>query len=318
MRIIPVLFPSDLGRSERGKPVNTGLRGAPDVLLDLLEEQGVRFGRPVALTVPQPDEPDEELSPLKFDQLHIEAANRLAGAVEEINADANFPLILGGDHTAVFGHLLGHSKPHPQGIGLAVLADPSADLNFPAPPVFSSDRKRLRADPEVTLDGNAAGMALAGVLRRFPSGSALSELLAECSLDASHTSVVGLRGPETAQLKSLERKLDIELWRMERLELDGEQAYRSMLERHLARGPIALSIDVRGIDPGLLCAVNEPVPDGLDWSFLKRSLEQCLPHVDRILGLDICEFDPSHDSVHSVGQVRLAETIAPFLRKISR
>ncbi|MBX2811137.1 MAG: arginase family protein [Myxococcales bacterium] len=317
MRIIPILCPSDLGRSDRGNPTSTGLRGAPDVLLDLLEEQGVRFGRPVALTVPVLGEPDDEFSPLKFDELLKTAALQLASAVADINADANFPLILGGDHTAMFGHLLGHSERHPQGIGLAVLADPSGDLGFPGRPVYE-DRKRLGSDPEVTETGNAASMVLAGVLRHFPAGSAMAECLKASALDPSHTSVVGLRGLETAQLKSLERKLPIELWRMERLELDGEQAYRSMLERHLAKGPIALSIDVRGIDPGLLAAVNQPVPDGLDWSFIKRSLEQCLPHVDRILGLDICEFDPSEDTVHSVGQVRLAETIAPFLRKITR
>ncbi|MEL6185221.1 MAG: arginase family protein [Myxococcota bacterium] len=317
MRIIPVLYPSDLGRSARGQPADTGLRGAPDVLLDLLEEQGVRFGRPVTIPVPSP-EADPEGAHLKFEALHVEASATLAEAVADINAEANFPLILGGDHSALFGHVLGHSLRHPEGIGLAVLADPTGDLEFPAEPIFDSDRKRLRTDPEVTSTGEAARMALSGVLGRFPESMPLAERLSQCAVDGEQTSVVGLRGPETAQLRKIEKVTQLELWRMERLELDGEQAYRSMLERHLSRGPIALSIDVRGVDPGLLSAVNDPVSDGLDWSFIKRSLEQCLPHVDRILGLDICEFDPSHDSVHSVGQVRLAETLAPFLRKIVR
>lgn len=317
MRIIPILYPSDLGRSARGQPAETGLRGAPDVLLDLLEEQGVRFGRPVTIPVASP-EADPEDAPLKYERLHVEASATLAEAVADINAEANFPLILGGDHSALFGHVLGHSLRHPEGVGLAVLADPRGDLEFPAPPIFDTDRKRLRTDPTVTATGEAARMALAGVLGRFPVGTPLAARLSECAVDAEQTSVVGLRGSESAQLRRLETATGVEVWRMERLELDGEQAYRSVLERHLARGPIALSIDVRGIDPGLLSAVNDPVSDGLDWSFLKRSLEQCLPHVDRILGLDICEFDPSHDSVHSVGQVRLAETLAPFLRKIVR
>lgn len=317
MRIIPILFPSDLGRSERGEPSTNGLRGAPDVLLDLLEEQGVRFGRPVTLPVPEA-ESEDPTTPLKFDAQHVAAADVLAEAVADINAEANFPLILGGDHTALIGHVLGHSLRHPQGVGLAVLADPSGDLQFPAEPIYDTDPKRLRSDPEVTSTGDVAGMALAGVLKRFPPGSALAAKLEGSAVDPTQTSVVGIRGRETAQVKQLEKETGIEVWRMERLELDGEQSYRSMLERHLAFGPISLSIDVRGIDPGLLSAVNEPITDGLDWSFVKRSLEQCLPHVDRILGLDICEFDPSHDSVHSVGQVRLAETIAPFLRKIVR
>lgn len=317
MRIVPILFPSDLGRSDRGAPFASGFRGAPDVLLDLLEDQGIRFGRPVVVEVPRPEGPDAEDAPLKFDALHVVAATRLAEAVAATNAEGNFPLILGGDHTTLFGHLLGHAKRHPEGFGLAVLADARDDLLFPAPPVFSN-KKRLREDPEVTRDGDAHAMALAGVLRHFPKGTALATALEGCTLTPDHTSVVGVRTPPTAQVKRLRRKSKLEVWDMERLEFDGEQTYRSMLERHLARGPIALSIDVRGIDPELMGAVHGPVPDGLDRAFLKRSLEQCLPHRDRILGLDICELDPSADAPGSIGQVRFAETLGPFLRKLVR
>jgi arginase family enzyme len=105
---------------------------------------------------------------------------------------------------------------------------------------------------------------------------------------------------------------------MERIEFDGESAYRSVLTQHLSRGPIVLSVDVTGLDPDLMTAVREPVPDGLDWSFLKRTLEQCLPHVDRILGLDICELDPTRDDAHQGALIRFAETVGPFLRKLGR
>jgi arginase family enzyme len=65
-------------------------------------------------------------------------------------------------------------------------------------------------------------------------------------------------------------------------------------------------------------AVRTAFPDGLDWSFLKRSLEQCVPHVDRILGLDICGLDPSRDDAYKSAASRLAETLAPFLQKLRR
>lgn len=318
MRIIPVLFPSDLGRSDRGRPVDTGLRGAPDVLLDLLEEQGVRFGRPVVLDVPTPEEPDPEDAPLKFDGLLTEASQALAEAVADINARADFPLILGGDHTALLGHVLGHSKRHRQGIGLAVLADARADLHVPGTPLYDTEPERLRTDPATTPTGDAAGMVLAATLRSFPEGTRLAEAMRASTVEPSRSSVVGVRGPTDAQVARLERRAEVEIWRMERLELDGEQSYRSRLERHLAQGPIALSIDLSGIDPDLLSAVNDPIPDGLDWSFLKRSLEQCVPHIDRVLGLDICELDPAKEEVHGVAQVRFAETVAPFLRRIAR
>jgi arginase family enzyme len=105
---------------------------------------------------------------------------------------------------------------------------------------------------------------------------------------------------------------------MERIEFDGESAYRSVLTQHLSKGPIVLSVDVSGLDPDLMTAVRSPVPDGLDWTFLKRTLEQCLPHVDRILGLDICELDPTRDDAHQGALIRFAETVAPFLRKLGR
>jgi arginase family enzyme len=135
---------------------------------------------------------------------------------------------------------------------------------------------------------------------------------------AKQTSIVGVRAPAWAQIKANEKTAKIEVWRMERVELDGEAAYRSILQRHLSAGPIALSIDVTGLDPHLMTAVRRPNSDGLDWSFLKRTLDQCVPHIDRILGLDIAELDPTRDDAHHGAMSRFAETLAPFLRRIAR
>ena len=316
MRIIPVLFPSDLGRSDRGHYVEGGVRGAPDLLLDVLEGEGVRFGRPVTIPVPPPTEDASEDTPLKFEAEHAQAAEALAAAVADINAEADFPLILGGDHTALFGHVLGHSARHPQGIGLGVLADAMTDLYYPGTPVYE-DRQKLKQDETATPTGDANRMVVAGALRQFPKEGTLGQLLEKSSVQASQTSIVGVRTPDTKQVRTLERRTGIEVWRMERLELDGEQAYRSLLNQHLARGPIVLSVDVGGLDPDLMTAVTDPVPDGLDWSFLKRTFEQCIPHVDRILGIDICELDPTKDDAHKLAQIRFAETFAPFLKKIA-
>ncbi len=50
MRVVPILFPSDLGRSDRGRYQEGGERGAPDVILDVLESEGVRMACHDALT----------------------------------------------------------------------------------------------------------------------------------------------------------------------------------------------------------------------------------------------------------------------------
>ncbi len=237
--------------------------------------------------------------------------------VEEVNAEADFPLILGGDHTAMMGHVLGHSLRHERGIGLAVLASAHTGLLRPGTPVYG-DKAKLRSDAQATATGDAHRMAMSAALRRIPESFALGEAMKKSAVKADRTSVVGVRAPSTAQIRAAEQASGIDVWSMERLEFDGEQPYRSMLTRSLAAGPIALSIDVGGLDPDLMAAVSDPIPDGLDWSFLKRSLEQAVPHIDRVLGLDICELDPHRDIAQSRGMTRFIEAIAPFLRKISR
>lgn len=317
MRIVPVLFPCDLGRSDRGSYVQGGERGAPDVLLDALEGEGVRLARPIAVPVEVPSDADPADAPLKFDAALTRATVALAEVVEKVNAEADFPLILGGDHTALMGHVLGHSRRHAAGIGLAVLADAYLDLELPAPPVFE-DAARLRKDPEVTATGDAQRMALSGALGSIPITFALGEALAKVAVQKKQASVVGVRASRSAQVRAQERKAGIEVWDMERLELDGESDYRSLLTRHLSAGPIVLSLDVTGLDPDMMTAVRDAPPDGLDWSFLKRTLEQCLPHEPRLLGMDICGLDHNQDDAHQGGLSRFVDTIAPFLRRLVR
>lgn len=315
MRIVPVLFPCDLGHSDGGAYVEGGERGAPDILLDQLEGEGVRLATPVSVPVPVPEHPADRDAVLKFDRELRAATVSLAEVVAGINRDANFPLILGGDHTALWGHVLGHSIQHPDGVGIAVLADAVADLEAPGVPAHG-DKAILKSDPSRPKTGDGARMVLAGALRRFDPQTEMAQALQKSSAVPKQVSVAGVRAAETAQTKQQLKTTQVDVWTMERLELDGESAYRSVLNRHLAQGPILLSVDVCGIDPHLMPAVRESFGDGLDWSFLKRSLEQCVPHVDRLLGLDVCGLDPTRDDAYKMASGRLAETLAPFLQRL--
>ena len=316
MRIVPVLFPSDLGHSERGAWSEGGERGAPDLLLGLLESEGVRISAPVTVPVPRPDAAEGPDAPLKFDGLVAEAVRLLAEAVAEVNANADFPLVLGGDQLATMGHILGHSARHSAGIGLGVLCDAYADLDAPGRPTYD-DKKARRSEDDRPTTGNASRMTLTGCLRLIPENFALGRLMAKSALVGELTTVAGVRSTLSAQQRRMQRKSGVDLWTMERIELDGEAAWRTSLTSRLARGPTVLSIDVTGIDPELMGATREPVSDGLDWGFLRRSLDPCLPHRDRILGLDVTELDPKRDDAHNGAQSRLAETLAPFLKKLA-
>ena len=315
MRIVPVLFPCDLANTNKGQYKGEGTRGAPDLMLDMLEGEGVRFASPQMVPVDVPSAAEAQEAPLKFDQAVAKAITAAAEVIANVNAEGNFPVILGGDQLAMCAQLLAAGDID-GGVGLAVLADAHLDLATPGVPAY--DDKEALKDPERTWDGDVNRMVLSAALRMFPENTAIAQAMAGSSLRASQCSVIGVRGPENAQTKANEAKAQIEVWRMERLEFDGESAYRSMLSRHLEMGPIALSIDASGLDPHLMTAVQHSVPDGIDWSFLKRSLEQCVRHVDRLLGLDLCGMDPSLDNVNHSSMNRLIETIAPFLRRVTR
>jgi arginase family enzyme len=316
MRVVPVLFPCDLASTERGEYRPKGERGAPDLILDMFEGEGVRFAKPLTVQVPQPESGDPEDAPLKLDAAATAAVRALAEGVARVNADGDFPLILGGDQLAALGQIVAAGE-RARGIGLAVLCDAHLDLALPAPPAHGEAAKLK--DPGFTYDGDLDRMVLSAALRRLPAETELGALMAKTSLNPKQTSVVGVRSPNCAQVRQQLRKLsDLEVWDMERLELDGESAYRSMLTRHLEMGPIALSIDASGLDPALMTAVRRTAPDGVDWAFLKRSLEQCAPHVDRLLGIDISQVDGSLDDVHHSSIQRLVEALAPFVQRVLR
>lgn len=317
MRIVPVLFPCDLARTERGTYTPAGERSSDAIVLDLLEGEGVRLARPIHVPIPAAIPSEDPSTPLKQDEPIAAAVRALADVVARVNSEGDFPVVLGGDQLAMCGQVLGHSRRHAEGIGLAILADAYLDLAVPAPPAFD-EPARLRTDPEVTKDGDAHGMVLAAALRMLPTSTAFGALMAASAVSAAATSVVGVRGSESAQVRARAKGLGAEIWRMERLELDGEAAYRAMLTRHLAKGPIALSVDVRGLDPHLMTAVSDPAPDGLDWSFLKRSFEQCTPHVDRILGLDLSQVNVRRDDANHTATARLCEILAPFLQRLGK
>jgi len=315
MRIVPVLFPCDLASSKAGAYESGGTRGASDLMLDMLEGEGVRFASPKWLSVDAPSASEAAESPFKFDAAIAKAVSDGASAIADVNADGNFPVILGGDHLAMCAQVLAAGGVS-GGTGLAVLADAHLDLATPGVPAFD-DTAALK-DATRTWDGDAERMVLAAALGMMPEDTAFGALMQKSNIKASQCSVMAVRGPENAQIKANEKQAGIEVWRMARLELDGESTYRSMLSKHLEMGPIALSVDASGLDPHLMKAVQRSVPDGIDWSFLKRSLEQCVRHVDRLLGLDLCGMDPSLDDVHHSSMQRLIETIAPFLRRVTR
>jgi len=315
MRLVPVLFPCDLGHSSKGRYEEGGERGAPDMLLDVLEGEGVRFAPPVAVSVPTPED-DAEDAPLKFDATVTQAVVNLADAVEQVNANGDFPIVLGGDHLGLVGQVLGHSRNHPEGIGLGVLCDGTLDMETPAPPAYGDPKKKK--DPTYTSTGDAERMVLAAALGLLPEDTALGRTMKATAVQPELVTVAGVRAPMNARVKASAKASKADVWTMERIELDGESSYRAVLLQHLAMGPTVLSIDVGGLDPHLMTAVRAPVSDGLDWAFLRRTLEQCLPHVDRILGLDICQLDPTQDDAHKGALSRFAETIAPILRRLTR
>ena len=68
------------------------------------------------------------------------------------------------------------------------------------------------------------------------------------------------------------------------------------LEEHLEglKGPVYISLDVDGLDPGIMPATGTPEPGGLSWSQVCAWLEAvCSRH--QVVGLDLVELSPMED-----------------------
>ncbi len=110
---------------------------------------------------------------------------------------------------------------------------------------------------------------------------------------------IGMRGTGSARIGEVEdaRAYGADIVTAYELHEIGMEA---VLARIPDGGPYYLSIDADGLDPTIMPAVMAQTPGGLDWVQTRRLIHG-LVRKGRVLGMDLVEIAPSHDS----GQITL-------------
>ncbi len=202
-------------------------------------------------------------------------ADRVALGVE----GGRFTLVLGGDCSIILGSLLG-ARRHAHRMGL-VYIDAHADF----------------ATPEESYTGSAAGMCLAMAVGR--GGSPLAKLGGPAPLvRAEDVVLIGRRGPNQPQdeLAAL-RSSDIFDIPGAAIQRDGIPAVTSAALERLARADIDgiwIHVDADALDPGVMPAVDSPVPGGPGVEQLAAIVQPFVDH-PKALGVQITIYDPGFD-----------------------
>jgi len=244
-------------------------------LLEALRQTGARVVNLSDLSLfplcPDPDHPRERNAPVVACAVRA-AADEMPRALRE-----GFTLVLGGDCTIVAGTLAGARAALAEPVGLVYL-DADADLNT----------------PETTPSGYLNGMALALALGRG-TPEVVSAAGAAPAVLPDHVSLVGFRSLDPGERRPLgdlglalpasaARKLGMRTTAA--LALDGVGN---------ADGPVLVHLDVDVIDHAEMPAKNTLTP-GEPLSLAEVSdLLTALMASDRVVALEVCEYDPGLD-----------------------
>jgi len=241
---------------------------------------------------------DLSLFPLRDDRRREGALNAagvacaVAAAADEMQRALaeGFTLVLGGDCSLVAGTLRGAGQALDRPVGLVYL-DANADLNTPT----------------TTPSGYLNGQALALALGRGPV-----EVVG--SVAGEHVALLGFRALDPGEREALGGLgLALPALAARRLGMRAAAALAlDAVENNL--GPILVHLDVDLLDPGLMPAKDVLTPGvGLDWTETEELLARLVAS-PRVIGLEVCEFNPQKDPDASLAR-RLVELLSVALAR---
>ncbi|MDP9243364.1 MAG: arginase family protein [Actinomycetota bacterium] len=210
----------------------------------------------------------------------VDFAESLAVAVADVLERGEFPLVLGGDCSILFGPLLALARRGPSGL---LFLDGHADFSHP--------------DDEPS--GEAASMDLALATGRVPAGfgpiGGFDPLIAD-----DRVAVLGYRvhgdGTDTNRGTHIDdtRVTAIDLAEVRRLGLDRAITDALAVVARDELDGFWIHIDVDVLDDALMPAVDYRTPDGLTWEELTTIVRTALA-TGRARGLDLTIFNPTLD-----------------------
>ena len=272
-------FPMDLGAGRRGVDMGpSALRIAG--LQSKLEKLGYNVKDEGNLQIEIMEQQTIRNPKLKYIEEIIKTSTRLAGKVEKVLDEGNFPLCLGGDHSMALGTIAGvsaHCKKNNLKL-VVVWIDAHSDMNT----------------DETTPSGNIHGMPLAASVG-LGNEKLVNLYNPYVKLDPENCTLIGIRSIDEAEKANI-RKLKIPLYTMS--DIDKTGIYRIIVKvlKHFKErvDHIHISFDVDSVDPIVAPGVGTPVPGGLSYReahLVMESIAEC----GCMSSLEIAEVNPMLD-----------------------
>ena len=269
--ILIIEAPSNLGLKPPKPGVEPGVRRLPEALAAaglaaaLAAERGGRIE-------PPPYRPDvDPETGIRNAPAIARYSVELAGAVGDVIAAGDFPVVLGGDCSILLGSLLALRRRGRYGL---FFVDGHADF----------------ATPATSPSHGAAGMDLSLATGRGPAVLSDLEGLRPLVRDED-TIVVGFRDEESLPPA-------ISACRVDRLRSVGPAQFaRREIGRLRADGVEGfwIHVDADVLDPEFMPAVDTPEPGGLEPAELAQLVGELLAS-DLAVGIQVCIYDPDRDA----------------------
>jgi arginase len=222
----------------------------------------------------------------------LELCDRLATMVERARRAGETPLVLGGDHTAALGTLVGMSAVH--GPGGALWLDAHGDLNT----------------PESSPSGNVHGMVLAAALGL--GGNAFAhEGWTLPAIEHGKIALVGVRSLDEGERELLKR-IDAKVFTMSEIDRIGiEPCMDEALAHAEGAAFLHVSLDMDVIDPEYAPGVGTPVRGGLSYREAHLAME-IVAESAVADSLDVVEVNPILDRENATAKLAV-ELVASAL-----
>lgn len=226
-----------------------------------------------------------------------EISNRLAQYTYDFTENHESFLILGGDHSSAIGTWS----------GAACALEKHGTLGL-----IWIDAHKDSHTPLTTTTGNIHGMPLAVLLGH--GDAALTQVMNQHpKLRPEHVCVIGARDFEPPELDFL-KKLNVRIFYMEEIKERGMDAViqdaLTLVKTNTAG--FGISFDLDAIDPLEAPAVGVPAANGIHAQPFMESLK-LVAHDEKLLGLEIVEFNPSLDQERKTEKLvgRIIDAIYP-------
>lgn len=275
-KIIIVEFPSNLGLKEPDKGHEPGVKKLPHWLRkhnfhDLIKHESV-----VRVDPPEYSMNLDKTTGVRNADNIVLYANQQVAVLQEVLAENNFPVVIGGDCSILIGNALALKK---RGNFALFFLDGHTDFMLPS----------------LSETGGAAGMDLAIV-----TGYGHDKLTNISSLkpffEEQHVWCVGNRYYEELYVKAI-MESNIHYTDLKKLRQDGIKnciaGFLKTVETQKLDG-FWVHIDVDVLNDNIMPAVDSRQPDGLHYEEFNEMLQLLLSH-EKVTGLEITILDPELD-----------------------